>query len=373
MNVELSITEQCNLRCSYCYYRETHGKRCAVMSDEVMEAAVRLAVKKSIEIQDTFLNITFFGGEPLLRMDFIKKTVEFTKKLIVANISKLRKDYGILFAVNTNGTLLTDDIIDYLKREHFIVCLSLDGPEKKHNISRVYSDGKGSFAAIKPFLPTLIEMNAETLSVVTPRHVKGLADSVKWLFKQGFKSVSVTQDFDGTWTGEDFDNLIVEYEKLARFWYQSKKRGDDLYLSVIQDKITMEARKVRQRNLTCFINSKAIVVAANGNLFPCTRFISSKKNAPYVLGNILDKQSGFYKGVIPPKISRFVNNDKKECDGCAIRYRCVAHECGCTSFYTTGTLEKISPEVCTHERILCTICDEYAVKLQRATSPERIL
>ena len=54
MNIELSITEQCNLRCSYCYYRETHGKRCAVMSDEVMEATVRLAVKKTIEFQDSF-------------------------------------------------------------------------------------------------------------------------------------------------------------------------------------------------------------------------------------------------------------------------------------------------------------------------------
>lgn len=373
MNVELSITEQCNLRCSYCYYRETHAKRCAEMSDEVMEAAVRLAVKRSIEQQDSFLNITFFGGEPLLRMDFIKKTVEFTKKVVVSNFSKLKKGYVIVFAVNTNGTLFTDEIIDYLKRERFVVCLSLDGPEKKHNISRVYANGKGSFSAIKPFLPVMTEMNAEALSVVTPRHVKGLANSIKWLFKQGFKSVAVAQEFDGMWTGEDFDDLIVEYEKLARFWYQSKKRGDDIHLSLIQDKITMEVRNVRQKDLTCFIKSKALVVAANGNLFPCTRFISSKKNAPYVLGNVLDKQSGFYKGIVPKKISRFVNNDKKECDGCAIRYRCVAHECGCTSFYTTGTLEKISPEVCTHERILCSICDEYAAKLQRETSPEKVL
>ena len=59
MNVELSITEQCNLRCTYCYYRETHAKRCAVMSDEVMEATIRLAVKRSVELQDNFLNITF--------------------------------------------------------------------------------------------------------------------------------------------------------------------------------------------------------------------------------------------------------------------------------------------------------------------------
>ena len=117
MNVELSITEQCNLRCSYCYFRETHAKRCAVMSDEVMEASIRLAVKRSIETQDAFLNITFFGGEPLLRMDFIKKTVKFAKKLVKQNASKLKKDLKFMFSLDTNGTLLTEEIIKYLKKE----------------------------------------------------------------------------------------------------------------------------------------------------------------------------------------------------------------------------------------------------------------
>lgn len=373
MNVELSITEQCNLRCTYCYYRDTHAKRCAVMSDEVMEATVRLAVKKSIEFQDSFLNFTFFGGEPLLRMDFIKKTVKFAKAQVKQNAGKLNKKLKLCFAINTNGTLLTDEIIKYLKREKFSVVISLDGPEKKHDISRVGVDGKGCFKAIKPFIPALVEMGAHAVSVVTQRHVKGLAASIKWLFKQGFKDVGIAQDFNGKWTGEDFDALIVEYEKLARFWYRSKKQKTGIRLSLIQDKVTMGLFGIRQKEYGCFINTSTLVVATNGNTFPCTRFISSQKNAPYVTGNILDEKSGVYKGVFPPKINRFVKNDRKECGGCAIRYRCLAHECGCTSFYSTGSLEKVSPEVCTHERILCAICDEYAAKLLRETSIENIL
>ena len=57
------------------------------------------------------------------------------------------------------------------------------------------------------------------------------------------------------------------------------------------------------------------------------------------------------------KIRNFLENDKKECEGCDIRYRCCAHECACTSFYTTGSIEGVSPEVCTHERMLAEICD----------------
>ncbi|MCF0224881.1 MAG: radical SAM protein, partial [Fibrobacter sp.] len=57
------------------------------------------------------------------------------------------------------------------------------------------------------------------------------------------------------------------------------------------------------------------------------------------------------------------DNDKKECDGCALKHRCVAHECACTSFYTTGSVEGVSPEVCTHERMLTEITDALIEKL----------
>ena len=80
MKVQLSITEQCNLRCEYCYYKDIHA-RCDMMSDDVMEATVRLAFEKAIKAKRESMCITFFGGEPLLRFDFIRKTVKFPLRL----------------------------------------------------------------------------------------------------------------------------------------------------------------------------------------------------------------------------------------------------------------------------------------------------
>lgn len=373
MNLELSITEQCNLRCDYCYYRKSHSKRCAVMSESVMEAAISLALKRAIDLKHSFFNITFFGGEPLLQMSFIKKTVLFAKNLVKAHKSELPKGFKLVFTINTNGTLLTDEIIRYLKKEKFSIALSLDGPAKKQDIARRTVDGRGSFKAIASYIPALVEMNAIVLMVITQRHVKGLANAVKWVFKQGFTSVGTSLDFNGKWTSLDYDALTLEYEKLARFWYNSKLQNRDYYLSTIQDKVSMEFLNQRQKNFTCFISSDALVVATNGNVFPCSRFISSKKNAPYVIGNVLDKQSGVYKQIFPRAVSNFIKNDKKECNGCAIRYRCLAHECGCTSFYTTGSLNGVSAEVCAHEKILCAICDEYALKLYKNNHVESLL
>lgn len=373
MNLELSITEQCNLRCDYCYYRDSHAARKAVMSEEVMEKAVSLAFQRTVELNHSFLNITFFGGEPLLRMDLVRATVVFARKQAKLRKKDLPKDFTLNFTVNTNGTLLTDDIISYLKKEKFSVALSLDGPKNKQDLARKTIDGRGSFKYIAPYIPALVEMNAAVLMVITPRHVKGFSNAVKWMFKQGFTSVGTSPDFGGKWTSEDFDNLIVEYNKLAQFWYRNKRQKRDFYLSTIQDKVSMAMLGKRQKEYTCFISSEAFVVATNGNVFPCSRFITSKSKAPYVLGNVLEEQSGIYKKVLPKEVERFIKNDKKQCKGCAIRYRCLAHECGCTSFYTTGSLHGVSAEVCTHERILCAICDEYALKLYRNDRVESLL
>ena len=138
MNLVLSLTERCNLRCTYCYYKVSHEARSLVMSNDIMDAAIRLAFERTLSLNQNFLNITFFGGEPLLCMDSIYRGVELAKSLV-----QDRNQFRLRFAVNTNATLLDDTIIDYLKREKFRIYLSLDGPEAHHNICRKQVGGAG--------------------------------------------------------------------------------------------------------------------------------------------------------------------------------------------------------------------------------------
>ena len=142
MNLLLSLTERCNLRCSYCYYKDSQIDRKIDMSDEILEASLRLALERTIDQKQSFFNITFFGGEPLLRMDAIRWSVRFVKKFVKENRSRFPEDFQYGFHVNTNGTLLTDEICKFLKKENFKIFLSLDGPERKHNISRRTVDGR---------------------------------------------------------------------------------------------------------------------------------------------------------------------------------------------------------------------------------------
>ncbi len=355
MNLVLCLTEQCNLRCSYCYYKETQAARHAVMSEEILEQAIRVGLERSIFFKQAYFNITFFGGEPLLCKDSIYKGVNIAKALVAEAIDKgdIPSNFKLNFAVNTNGTLFDDVFFELCKREHFRIYLSLDGPEYHHDIARRTVNGQGSFKSIEKFIPRFLKHNVVALSTVTRAHIDSLAESVKWLHEQGFRSLTTSVDFDGKWSGDDFDRLALQYQKMALYWKDCREKGDKFFLGTIQDKVKISLLNSRYRLYSCHVYNGAVGVATNGNMFPCTRFITSNENPPYLQGNVF---TGFDERACE-QIRQFLDNDKKECEGCDIRYRCCAHECACTSFYTTGSIEGVSPEVCTHERMLAEICD----------------
>lgn len=369
MNLVLSLTERCNLRCTYCYYKVSHEARSLVMSGEIMEAAIKFAFERTIALRQNFLNITFFGGEPLLCMDSIRRGVDYAKSLVVGRFGdafvvgvsaaeKSSTKFRLRFAVNTNGTLLDDSIIEFMKRERFRVYLSLDGPEAHHNICRRQVDGTGSFKLIEPHIPALRKLDTVVLSIVTRDNMRSLSDAVRWIQAQGLRNMTAAVDFDGKWTGEEFDVLAREYTELAKLWLEFKRNKIPFYLGTIQDKLKFRLTGQRHRTSTCHVVEGIVACAANGNLFPCTRFISSKPDAPYIMGNVYDEPAKIFGGDVARDVRDFFDRDKEDCEGCAIRFRCHAHECACTSFYSTGSIHGVSPEVCTHERMLAAICDD---------------
>ena len=340
------------MRCSYCYYKESHVERVKVMERHVLEAAIHLGMERSLQFKQKFLNITFFGGEPLLCMDSIRHGVAYAKSVVP-------QGFGLQFAVNTNGTLLNSEIIQFLKDENFQIFLSLDGSAQRHNICRRLVNGQGSVGLIEPYLDALKKMRTVVLSVVTRENMRGLAESIEWIYRQGFLPGTTAVDFDGRWTGEEFDVLALEYGKIADFWLKLKLEKRPFYLGTIQDKVKIAVENSRYRNFSCHVYYGGISVAADGSVFPCTRFIASNAKAPYCMGNVF---TGIDEGVAL-QVRDFLVKEKLECQGCAIRHRCAAHECACTSFYTTGTLGGVSAEVCSHERMLAEICDKISDKL----------
>ena len=109
----LNIAHDCNLRCKYCFADEGeyHGRK-ALMSEEVGRAALDFLVKNSGGRRN--LEVDFFGGEPLMNWEVVKKLVEYGRSL------EKEYDKNFRFTLTTNGTLLNDEILEFVNKERAI-------------------------------------------------------------------------------------------------------------------------------------------------------------------------------------------------------------------------------------------------------------
>lgn len=111
------------------------------------------------------LEMDFFGGEPLMNFETVKKIVEYARSQEPVYHKKFR------FTITTNGMLLTDDKIDFINREMSNVVLSIDGRKEVNDRMRPRVDGKGSYDKIIPMYKKLVDQRGErnTMSaVLTP-------------------------------------------------------------------------------------------------------------------------------------------------------------------------------------------------------------
>ena len=135
--MELILTDQCNLRCSYCFEKDKNPHN---MSDETAMASVDFLMEESGPTKN--LTLLFFGGEPLLRFDLMQKVWEYATKRADALGKKINWD------MTTNGTLVTEEKARWLRDHGVKYLLSMDGGKEDHDRYRKYANGRGSFDVI---------------------------------------------------------------------------------------------------------------------------------------------------------------------------------------------------------------------------------
>ena len=139
----LGITENCNLDCCYCVYSGRYSERRVHSNRDMDFSTARKAVDYLKQHNRPEINppgIGFYGGEPLLRFPFIKKVTEYARRIFPENM--------LGFTITTNGTIFTDEMLDFFEKNAFFVLVSLDGPRQYHDRSRKFKNNKGSWDCI---------------------------------------------------------------------------------------------------------------------------------------------------------------------------------------------------------------------------------
>lgn len=156
----LNTSLDCNLCCWYCY--ETHAKKTNMSLELVKNILLHLEIKSQAD-PFKILELSFFGGEPLLNYKAIKALLEGVKML------SERFDFDIHLTFVTNGTLINQKYVELLKEFKVRFQITIDGNKDTHNNTRKYKSkllGTDSYGRIMDNLKLLNEQEAEFYFIV---------------------------------------------------------------------------------------------------------------------------------------------------------------------------------------------------------------
>lgn len=344
------LTHQCNLRCTYCY---TGEKLQRPMSREIAGAGVDFVLAEAAKNQSRFIDITFFGGEPLLEKDLLFYIAD---RLLAEN-----PGYELSFKLSTNGTVLTKALLDALMQRRIYVSLSVDGPPELHDAQRPQAGGQGSSAAVARAIPLLLKANpcANATCVLTPASAAHACKAVDWLHRQGFRYINLTLDYSADWTMDDMHALGRAYRRLAEWYTQRMQRGERFYLSCFDERVQSRTKAPPDESERCSLGYRQFSIAPDGALYPCIQFVTTEGVPEFMIGHLLH---GGFDEACRGHIHGCSEAPKPECQGCAIQSRCASW-CACINYASTGTVTAASPVVCYHEQVLMPIVDAMANKL----------
>ena len=184
----IQLTQNCNLRCSYCAYTSNGGStrlhQNKTINLETIKKAILILRNNSIDSNN--LSIGFYGGEPLIEFDLIKETVYFVKKELMGR--------NINYTITTNSTLLNNEILDFFEKEEFQLVLSLDGPKEINDKNRKFESGMGS--VYDKVIENVIKIESE--------------------YPELFKKLSINMVIDPTQNFEDYEKLFYYNQSLEK-------------------------------------------------------------------------------------------------------------------------------------------------------------
>ena len=337
----LHVSHDCNLRCGYCFAGTGHfGGQRSLMSPETGRAAIDFLLAHSGGRRN--LEIDFFGGEPLLALDTVKKTVDYARAR--------EKDAGkhFRFTLTTNGLLLDGETIAYLNETMDNLVLSADGRPETHDALRKTTDRKGSYAVVMPAYRALTADRRGSYFIrgtFTHRNPDFVEDLLH-LADEGFASLSLEPvvlpgGHKLAITNEDVPVILAAYERLAAHMLAWQ---DDPAFTFFHFEVDLQQGPcVYKRIRGCGAGVEYAAVTPDGDLYPCHQFVGKEM---YRLGSL---REGIVRTDISDSFAALNIRTKPDCAACWAKYYCSGG-CVASNLTTEGALEKSDRIGCALER-----------------------
>jgi len=276
-NLFLVLTYRCNLRCKYCFITQSFKQESNFLSFATAKKGIDLwiehvkeHVKNSNRIAPSY-SIIFYGGEPLLNIETFIKTLEYLDYI------KKRKENAFLkytyLSLDTNGSLINNQVVKILKKYKVNVNITLDGPQKIHDYYRVDKYGKGTFKKVIESLARLkkAKINTRISVTVSPLNIEYLQEIFPIFLKYQIKEFTFIPLTDFALFILNPKINIKEYrEKSAKKIIQAFKVAKKLGLREYRLEKKLRAFREEKFFLTdCGGYGNQIVILPNGTISNC--------------------------------------------------------------------------------------------------------
>lgn len=327
----LHIAHDCNLACRYCFAEEGeyHGRR-ALMSFEVGKAALDFLIANSGSRRN--LEVDFFGGEPLLNFDVVKRLVAYGREQEKLHDKKFR------FTLTTNGVLLDDEVMEFANQEMANVVLSIDGRKEIHDKMRPFRKGAGSYELIVPKFQKLAESRNQDRYYVRgtfTHHNLDFSKDVLHLADLGFRQISVEPvvaqpEDDYALQEADVPKLLEEYDTLAAEMLKRHREGKDF--NFFHFMIDLKGGPCVAKRLSgCGSGTEYLAVTPWGDFYPCHQFVGDDS---FLMGNVTD---GIQNKQLQNQFKRCNVYAKEKCRECFARFYCSGG-CAANSYHFHGSI-----------------------------------
>ena len=346
----LHVAHTCNLNCSYCFASQGrfHGER-AVMPFETGKQALDFLMDHSGTRRN--LEVDFFGGEPLMNWDTVKRLVEYARSV------EHERGKNFRFTLTTNGMLIDDDVIDFANREMSNVVLSLDGRPEIHDAFRVDYAGKGSYARIVPKFQKLVNArggkNYYMRGTFTHRN-PDFTNDVFHMADLGFTELSMepvvcAPDDPSALTADDLEIVKEQYEILAKEMLRRERIGKPFTFYHYMLDLT-DGPCIYKRISGCGSGTEYMAVTPWGDLYPCHQFVGEES---YKLGDVWN---GVTNTALREQFRACNAYARAECADCWAKFYCSGG-CAANAYHATGSITGVYAAGCElfRKRIECAI------------------
>lgn len=336
-DIQLSVSNTCNMNCKYCFEKKFDNSSrdwSKKMNFDMAKKSIEKVLELAKENGRDYITVNFFGGEPLTNMEVIKRVLEHFGK---------GENYGINigYSIDTNGTLINEEIAEIFSKHRVLVNLSIDYLSGDSSY-RAEGNSGATFEQFDRSLKILKDKGVLTyfLTVLSKETFDKFGTSLLDYAKEhNVQGNDVILSFDLDFQAQHSTEKIVE--KLVAYYAHGRKLGIPVggYWGSIIDQM----ERVSLRNIEgfkcCPAIGRRLSIEPNGDVFACK---SSSK--PY--GNIED-----IEGVLKSKqyhdygMRAFRNSSS--CEGCSIEGFC--------SGACLGMLENKFGNITTMDTFLCDI------------------